>query len=275
MKTHTHKQDGFGHVGLLAAVVIIAVVGFAGWRVYQNNGSEPQLSVDDTQRTPIADLLPDDLSSLKALDEIQTIAQGQQPDKTITGVELESEHNMPVYVIHFSDGTILVFDALTGEQIVVNDNQNDEIDDSKSFPSGFTAGISIQDAIAAAKAQHPNVSVKKVELETEEGVIVYSVRFVDGARVDISANDGSINRIKDASGNTTQQSNVSDSHENETESENESHDAGDDNGVDGSTHDENEDDHSGSGSGSGSSGSGSSNSGSDDHSGSGHGSDDD
>ena len=116
----------------------------------------------------------------------------------------------------------------------------------------------MQDARAKAQAERPGKTITKIELESEEGVIVYSVRFSDGGRVDVSAVDGTIKRVKDAS---TSNSGSSNNGDNKPSDDNKSND-------DGANHDAN-DDKSGSTSGgtSGSSGSGGSGSG-------GHGSDD-
>lgn len=60
-------------------------------------------------------------------------------------------------------------------------------------------GISLDDAVAAAQAKMPGKTIEKVETETEDDEVVYSVRFTDDSRVDVRASDGVVVRteIKD------------------------------------------------------------------------------
>ena len=56
--------------------------------------------------------------------------------------------------------------------------------------------ITLDQAKAVALSQYGSSSIKKVEIEMEHGAKVYSVRFVDGSRVDVSASDGTVTRTK-------------------------------------------------------------------------------
>ncbi len=60
-----------------------------------------------------------------------------------------------------------------------------------------TEGTTLGEAVTIAEKQFPTKKVEKVEKETEEGVAVWSVRFTDGSRVDVSIATGEITRIKD------------------------------------------------------------------------------
>ncbi len=57
--------------------------------------------------------------------------------------------------------------------------------------------ITAESAITQALTVFPGKTVAKVELEHENTVLVYSVRFSDGSRVDVSATDGTIMSIRD------------------------------------------------------------------------------
>ncbi len=263
MSKQKTEQQGFGHIGLIAAFVLVAVVGFAGWRVMNQNDDEPQLSVDTSIKTEDVQTLPDDISDIKSLTEIQTLAGEQAAGLSIIGIELETEHNATVYVVYLSDGSKLVFDARTAERVIKSDNGT-KSDNEQSIPAGFVAGISIQQAIDVAKKEHPNAKVRKVELESEEGIVVYSVRFTDDSRVDVSAVDGSIKRVKTENGDTTKKSNSDDDDSDADDSNDDSSDdssadiSDDQNDSDEDNHDDsgdddNSDDNDGSNSGSGSS----------------------
>ncbi len=205
MKTHKSRQRGMvGHIEILIAVVVLSVVGFGAWRVMTTNKDK----VEDTQQASVSsqekiETLPADLTGIKTIDEIKTIATDDTA--TVSGIELELEEGTLVYVVHFTDGSKTIFNAKTGSKLQLADNNNDEIDDNKTLPVGFTAGVSIQQAIDIAKNEKPEATLRKVELEVEDGIVVYSVRFTDGSRVDVSAADGSIQRVKQAteSGNSS------------------------------------------------------------------------
>ena len=70
------------------------------------------------------------------------------------------------------------------------------VEKDESIPAGFVAGITVQQARDIAAGQRPGKTITKVQLETEEGKVVYSVRFSDNGRVDISATDGSVISVR-------------------------------------------------------------------------------
>lgn len=76
-------------------------------------------------------------------------------------------------------------------------------------PAGL---ISLSDAQAIAQAQFPDKTIRKVEAETEHGILVYSVRFTDGSKVDVSAADGSIVKSESESDDNEDHSDRSERH---------------------------------------------------------------
>ena len=216
-----------GHVEILAAIVIVGVIGFAGWRVMskdkQPTNDTPQASVE-TQTE--ASVLPTQLTDIKSVDEIKTLATSGAGDLSITGVELEMEEGKAVYVVHFSDGSTQSFDAKTGTKLQLADNKNDDIDKTKNLPDGFVAGLTIQEAIDKAKAELPNQVVRKVEMKVEDGVVLYSVKFKNGGRVDVNAADGTI--VKKVEGGQSNSGSSNSEHSNSGSSSSGSHEANDD-----------------------------------------------
>ena len=228
MKTYKNRQSGMvGHVEILAAIVIVGVIGFAGWRVMskdkQPTNDTPQASVE-TQTE--ASVLPTQLTDIKSVDEIKTLATRGAGDLSITGVELEMEEGKAVYVVHFSDGSTQSFDAKTGTKLQLADNKNDDIDKTKNLPDGFVAGLTIQEAIDKAKAELPNQVVRKVEMKVEDGVVLYSVKFKNGGRVDVNAADGTI--VKKVEGGQSNSGSSNSEHSNSGSSSSGSHEANDD-----------------------------------------------
>lgn len=224
-----------------ASLALIALVG-TGAYAYSAHTSKNELLREVE--------LPSDLSGVLSVDEIRNLAGlGLASGVTITGVELEQEDQGLVYKVKYSDGTFKLYNATTGELI---GNTSLEVDET--VPAGFVAGVTIETARATAQGVFPNKSIRKIELDTENGVVVYSVRFTDDSRVDVSAQDGSVVRTRDeASGVRTGDDSSDDSSSDDSNKDS-------DDSKDSEDHEEedieDDGDRSGSNSGSGSSGSG-------------------
>lgn len=87
MKTN---QSGFGHIVLLVVVLMVAVVAFAGYRVWSN-----QQAADTTTKTSAAATLPSSIetkadltSTSKYLDNL-----GSQLDADLDGSSLDADIN--------------------------------------------------------------------------------------------------------------------------------------------------------------------------------------
>lgn len=190
----TKKEMGFSHTMIVAVLVVASVVGFAGWRVMTSNDSDVSLSTNSAEESEVIEELPEDLTGFVELEEIQAKI-GE--DTEILSIKLEYEDGVFVYVVHFSDGTVKAYSATSGDEVVYdNTDETEDENDSESIPRGYAFGISLQEAVRKAKEQNPDVKVRKVEVEVEDGVVVFSVRFTDGSRVDIDAKNGNVTRVK-------------------------------------------------------------------------------
>src|SRR5438045_8611270 len=49
----THNQRGFGHVGVILAIVVVLAVGAAGWYVFQKNHKSPTSAANKTLQDAI------------------------------------------------------------------------------------------------------------------------------------------------------------------------------------------------------------------------------
>ncbi|HRF28031.1 MAG TPA: PepSY domain-containing protein [Candidatus Saccharibacteria bacterium] len=192
--------------------------------------------------------VPAQLDNVLSLDDIRAIATKDAGDASVTGIELEKEDSGLVYKVKFSDGSVRLYDAKTGEAI--NPANGDELP-----ANGLQGAISLSEARQIAQNQRPGATITKIELENEHGVVVYSVRFSDGGRVDVNAQTGDVVRVRGAS-NSGSSSSDDDSDDDRSGSNS------------GSGSDDSDDDRSGSNSGSGSHG-GDDDSEDDDNSGSG------
>ena len=195
-----NDQRGVGHVAMVLAALMVLAFGFTVWRVIDSDDSGSQASSSENDSSDTVEQLPSDLSEIRPVSEIQEIAQAAS-DRQISGIELEVEDGETIYVVRFSDGSIVAYSALSGEVVEYSDDdEGKEEDDDDTLPANFAAGISLQEAIDIASAERPDSDLEKVELEVEDGVVVYSVRFTDDSRVDVNAEDGTIQRLRDEEG---------------------------------------------------------------------------
>lgn len=166
-----------------ASLVLASVFGIGSYLYTQNRNEEALLREVE---------LPGDLSGLKSVDEIRAAALvGLDSSVSISAIELENEDEGLLYKVKFSNGTFKLFDARTGTMVSKSDLEIDA-----SVPADFVAGVTIESARATAQGVFPDKTVVKIELEMEGTVVVYSVRFSDDSRVDVSAVDGSVVRTR-------------------------------------------------------------------------------
>ena len=188
----TTKQNGFTIVELLIILVVVSVVGLITWRVVDTRRA-------DNGAKPVAHqaVLPDNLSGLKPADEILSLATAEIGPRQILAIELEQEDEGLVYTIKLGDGAVLVFDARTGTKVQLNNPDSPETDGDKPLPAAFKPAITLQTAVQTAKEKRSGIAISKVELEVEDGIVVFSVRFSDGGRVDVDALTGEILRLRE------------------------------------------------------------------------------
>ena len=73
---------------------------------------------------------------------------------------------------------------------------------TKGLPAG-KATITVTQAEAAALAANPGTTVVKVELDNENGALVYSVELSNGLDVKVDAGNGEILHTEQAGNDTT------------------------------------------------------------------------
>lgn len=207
MKTIKKDQHGF-HV--MPAVIVLAVIGVvvSGVLVYnrqQNKEAALSEKTDDPNQT--LQELPNDLLTVE---KVKEIAANEKPDTTVIGIQLERENGVLLYKITLADGTELFVNAQTGAAVAHIEEETED-DDGDKLPGNFTAGISFSRAREIALTKRPGKIVNKIELEVEDGVVVYSVRFTDKSRVDVNATNGEVLRVKVPSSTSGGESNGEDS----------------------------------------------------------------
>lgn len=235
------NQQGITHIAVALAVVALGAVGFAGWRVYDaSTNKDTNLSAKTQEQVQN---LPDDLGEIKPLPEIVTLAMQENDSTPIAGIELEQESDGLHYKVRLADGTVLVFDAVTGRRLADQQAEASSSDDTP-LPAGFVPSVALADARATAKAVYPDKTVRKIEIETEDGVVVYSVRFADGSRVDVDATTGAVvrSRTKNSTESSTNNGADNDDSQDDDQGDDSDDDASDDNSAGGSSSSSDDDD---------------------------------
>jgi uncharacterized membrane protein YkoI len=157
------------------------------------------------------------------------------PDATIEEVELDNENGCLVYSVELSNGLELKIDAGNGEILYLEsgDEDNDEdyedegdhedegdddedegegdVDEDEADPSyecsitvpdpepedlSSLALITVDQAQDAAQAVYPGTTVIEVELDNENGCLVYSVELSNGLEVKVDAGNGEILHVE-------------------------------------------------------------------------------
>ena len=195
MKTIHRNENGFTITEILIVVAVLGIVGLVGWRAIYNS---QQKDTNVSSQLSNAAVLPESLAGIRPVDEIMTTANLEIAERQVVAVNLEQEDEGLVYLIKLTDGTVLAFDAKTGNKVQLKSPHGIESgDDNVLLPAGFKPTVTIVDAIQTAKTQRVGKSVEKVELKVEDGIVVYSVRFSDKGRIDIDATTGSVVRIRE------------------------------------------------------------------------------
>lgn len=185
--------SGFSIIEVAIVVVVVAVIGFLGWKFYDTKVNQSQQN--NAAEKAAVDMVPEALSDLTDIRTIQQSALADKPGVTVIHVELEQSGDNLVYKAELSDGTVTVYNARTGSHIRSGTASEKT---TEVLPADLSTGISFARALEIARAEKPGSKVYKIELEREAGVLVYSVRFADKARVDVNAQNGSIVRTKAA-----------------------------------------------------------------------------
>ncbi|PLS81550.1 hypothetical protein CYG49_01795 [Candidatus Saccharibacteria bacterium] len=191
-----NNQSGFTAIEAGLAAIGIVLVGLIGYRVYDANMNKQTQNNSITEQATVEDeILSAELTDLASLATITSAAVQEKQGVTVVHIELEQAASGLVYKAELSDGTVVVYNARTGAKLKTLTETEKT---TEQLPATFSGGIGFAKALEIAKTEKPNSKVFKIELELEGGIVVYSVRFTDKARVDVNAADGSIVRTKAA-----------------------------------------------------------------------------
>jgi uncharacterized membrane protein YkoI len=120
---------------------------------------------------------------LVRIDQAALIARFTYPEGVIEEIELDDDEHR--WEVEFTDDTEIEIDANTGEVIKV-EYENDQPDPSLNF------SITIEETAAIARPLAPNSYIKGIELEAEDGRLVWEVEFANDIEVEIDATTGAV-----------------------------------------------------------------------------------
>ena len=171
----------------------------------------------------VPDPEPEDLFSLAQItaDQARDAALAAYPDATVMEVELDNENGCLVFSVELSNSLELKIDAGNGEILYLESgdgdddedyedegDHEDEDDQEPSYDCSITvpdpepedlsslALITAEQAQDVAQAAYPGTTVIEVELDNENGCLVYSVELDNGLELKIDAGNGEILHIE-------------------------------------------------------------------------------
>lgn len=192
MSKITNQEQGFAHLWLMIVAVLVMVSG-VGIYVARHNAQPKHNSATELQNTSTIKPLSTNLGGLLTVDKVKQLATEDKPGTSISQVGLVQTARGPVFHIQLEDGSSLDLDAKTGTK--VEDNEVDNNSEGSQLPTGFTPAIDFAKAEQIAQTKVSQGAIMRIQLEVEEGVPTYSVRFSTGARVEINANDGTVVKV--------------------------------------------------------------------------------
>jgi uncharacterized membrane protein YkoI len=147
--------------------------------------------------------LPDSLSGVKSLSEIQSLVLSANSGARIQSIKLEQTGSALAYGVRLTDGRIRYYDATTGAMITESKIESAG-NSAQVIPDGFVATVSMEAARAVAADRVPLESVVRIELEFDKGLPVYCVHFSSGSTVLVSALDGLVVAVYGPAGSLVQ-----------------------------------------------------------------------
>lgn len=187
IKLNNNQKGAIGHIEIIVIVLVVALGGFAAWRVVDANNSN-QASIDTIEEIEQLDALPADLGGLKTIEEIEEISGANVEGVTVVGFVLESKDSGFVYIITLSNGQKLVIDASSG---AILSEETTDINEDDQIPAGINVTVSPSQAYSIASAQSSS-EIVQIEMEVEDDRVTFKVEFKDGSKVEIDAVTGSI-----------------------------------------------------------------------------------
>ena len=172
---------------ILILVGVTAVIAFTT----TNNANSKTSTISTPQPTPdnvsLLETLPTDLMTLS---QFQSLATKESPNNPITVIEFEKEAGEYVYEAKYLDGKVIYFNARTGA--IVKSFSVERKEGVVALPANVNPAIGFEKARQLAAAEKPDTTVTKLELEMEDGKVIYSIAFANKAKIHLDATSGQV-----------------------------------------------------------------------------------
>ncbi len=190
------NQKGFASVELIVAVIVIA--GIVGASFYVYSAKTKQENAITTSATKPSTTLPSTLRDLKPVSEIRKTAETDAKTASIVSVQLANQNGTVVYIVKLSDGRVLTYNAKSAAKL--SEKKDKEASSKEELPStaSTTAKITVENARSIAAGVRAGQAIKEIELESQNGTLVYVVSFADGSEVTVNATSGAASTTKQA-----------------------------------------------------------------------------
>lgn len=183
-------------IGTVVVVVIAFIIGVDAYIFKQigNTKNESATSREDSQTgSSLQESLP---ANLLTIEQVKALATQEASNNPVASIELEKEDSVHLYKVSLADGQTIFFNAETGAK--VKDTPATEAPAAAVLPDNLPKNIDFKKVQEIAQAKNPHAVIRKIEVEQQGDITVFSVQFKDGSRLDINATDGSIIRTEAA-----------------------------------------------------------------------------
>lgn len=147
--------------------------------------------------TVLADSQPQTINTKIDFKQAKETALKEAKKGKIVQIELENKKNKPVYEVTILDGNTekeYKIDANSGK-ILKNSTEDIKNDKKDVQLSKADPKLSLEDAENKAKEKYSSAQLREIELEKENGKLVYKVKMYDNnkkIKLILDANDGSV-----------------------------------------------------------------------------------
>jgi hypothetical protein len=192
-KQNRGNDSGFAVVELLLILVLLAGITGVGYYVYSQRETTQRANTEEVAQVEQAETLPEDLNEVIEVKEVIDAVEQENPEDPIVDIDLESEDSTIMFIVKLKSGKSLYVDA---KSAAIVRTKNGTPSNQASLPASLGSLISVAEAQKIALAKYPEGRIVKIELELDDGKWEYEVKFLSGIKVEVSAEDGTVTKIK-------------------------------------------------------------------------------
>ena len=194
MKKQTiQNKHGFAAVEMLLIAFLVLGIAGIGYYVYSQSETTPVANTEEVEQVEQIETLPEDLKEVIGVEEVIDAVDQENPDDPIVDIDLESDDSKIMFMVKLKSGKTLYVDAKSG---AIVQTKNGTPSNQATLPADLGTLISVAEAQKIALAKYPEGRIIKIELELDDGKWEYEVKFLSGIKVEVSAEDGTVTKIK-------------------------------------------------------------------------------